>query len=263
MFIRIFILYILLVCFTSCESDEGEIVVEQEKNVERVMVIPAIRLIAHRGCWSGDSLPQNSLAAFKKALRQNIFGTEFDIHQTSDRQLVINHDATYGGMIINKSTYEELSKHHLSNGETIPLLAKFLKEYREADTQVRIIVELKSCNVDDVLLLLKQYSVLPNTLFISFSKSICNQLVKKGYGSITYYLGGDLTPQDVFQLGYGGIDYSYSGYQSHPEWIKEAKELGLKVGVWTLNSLDMIKTFLADSVFVTTDKVMDVLQEQE
>ena len=267
MSIRKFLLYLLLACFsTSCANEESEPSIESEEieePEEDVVVAPASPFIAHRGCWSGDSLPQNSVAAFRKALQQDIYGSEFDVYETSDGQIVVNHDATYGGMEITKNPYEELSKHHLSNGEPLPLFEDFLKVYIETDTHVRMIVELKSCNVDNVVTLLKQYGVLSKASFISFSKTLCNQLVERGLGQVTYYLGGNLTPHDISKLGYGGIDYSYKAYQSQPTWINEAKALGLKVAVWTINDIDMINSYLADSVLVTTDMVMTVLQEQK
>ena len=38
------------------------------------------------------------------------------------------------------------------------------------------------------------------------------------------------------------------------EWIEEAKALGLWVGVWTVNKLTDVQSFLSDDVIVTTDK---------
>lgn len=218
-------------------------------------------LIAHRGCWSGDSLPQNSLAAFRKALGLRILGTEFDVRQTKDSQLVINHDATYKDLNISTSTYADLCKYHLSNGETIPLLEDFVKAYKECETEVLMVVELKSCNVDDVLSMLEKYEVLSNVLFISFSKNYCNKLVKKGYGPITYYLNGTMTPEAVLKAGYAGIDYRHSVFQKHPEWITEAQALGLQVIVWTVNDPTIIRDYLSQHVVVTTDKPQQELEE--
>lgn len=129
-------------CFsTSCANEESEPSIESEEieePEEDVVVAPVPPLIAHRGCWSGDSLPQNSVAAFKKTLQQDIYGSEFDVYETSDGQIVVNHDVTYGGMEITKNPYEGLGKHHLSNGEPLPLFEDFLRVYIETDTHVMI-----------------------------------------------------------------------------------------------------------------------------
>ena len=212
-------------------------------------------LVAHRGCWSGDSLPQNSLAAFRKALQQDIYGTEFDVHQTADGKLVVNHDATFNGLAIAQTTYADLCRTTLPNGETIPLLEQFVRAYCEMHSSVLMVVELKTCSVDAVVNMLQQYNVLSHAIFISFSRKYCLQLVDKGLGPVTYYLNADLTPQEIKDLGIGGIDYHFSHFQSHPTWIPESQDLGVKLGVWTVNDPAMIRDFLDKSVVVTTDNV--------
>lgn len=218
--------------FCSCSGDDGYI---EPIDVETIENPTAMQVIAHRGCWSGDSLPQNSLASFRKALLKNIYGTEFDVRQTLDGKLVINHDATFNGKEISQTRYADLCAKTLPNGETIPLLEDFVKTYVSANSNVLMVVELKACRVDDVLAILRQYDMLSHVCFISFSKRLCNDLVHRGLGAITYYLGGDLTPQEVLNAGYGGIDYSHSVLQEHPEWIPQAQRLGLWTGVWTVN----------------------------
>ena len=239
--------------FCSCSGDDDAYI--EPIDVETVENLSAMPVIAHRGCWSGDSLPQNSLAAFRKALNQNIYGTEFDVRQTLDGQLVINHDATFNGKEISQTRYADLCRSTLPNGETIPLLEDFVRTYCATNTNVLMMVELKDCRVDDVLAILRQYSALSHACFISFSKRLCTDLVRRGLGAITYYLGGNLTPQEVQNAGYGGIDYSFFVLHEHPEWILEAQELGLWVGVWTVNDPSLKESYLADSVIVTTDNV--------
>ena len=220
-----------------------------------------VPIIAHRGCWSGTSLPQNSLASFRKALELNIYGTEFDVRQTKDSRLVINHDATFHGLSIASNTYSDLCQYTLPNGETIPLLEDFIQSYLETDTHVLMVVELKSCKVNDVVDLLEHYQLIPHVLFISFSQKYCNQLVQKGYGPITFYLGGNMSPSEVQKAGYGGIDYSHATYLSHPEWIEKARSLDLWISVWTVNDSKIIQDYISNNVIVTTDKPTIKLQE--
>ena len=246
----------LLIFLQSCDEDQNtEKELLQFPSWETLMdennIIP---IIAHRGCWSGDSFPQNSIAAFQKALQLPILGTEFDVRQTLDNILVINHGASFDSLVISKTKYVDLCRKTLGNGETIPLLEDFLRAYVSVETNVLMVVELKSCNVERVIEMLKQYDVLSHVLFVSFSKNYCNYLVNRGFGQVTYYLSGNMTPQAALNAGYGGIDYSRTIFEEHPEWFEEAKVLGLKVGIWTINTNDLIETYLADSVIVTTDK---------
>ena len=254
---------LLLLTFTlavlpSCSRDDYEDPTTiPVKVVEPIVKVGCDSLIAHRGCWGGEDFPQNSLAAFRKALTLNIYGTEFDVRQTRDGRFVINHDATFKNISIADSDYDYLCNEKLSNGETIPLFEDFITAYEEANSDVLMIVELKSCNVDQLVALLEQHDLMRHVLFISFNKKYCNKLVKLGYGPITCYLRGDVSPQDAHQAGYGGLDYPDSSFVSHPEWIDEAKALGLWVGVWTVNDKTRIQEYESKGVIVTTDKAIN------
>ena len=164
--VRTFTLLLLTLC--SCESD----IFKNDENVETVNKAIAIRgtfpIIAHRGCWSGESTLPNSIAAFKKALAENIYGTEFDVYETADKTLVVNHEAKYDGLNIRATAYSTLTATKLTNGEQIPTLEEFINAHIEAGTKVKMIVDLKDCNVYDVIALCEQYDVMSKIIFISF-----------------------------------------------------------------------------------------------
>jgi len=50
------------------------------------------KIYAHRG--SKGNFPENSMLAFKKAIEAGVCGMEFDIHMTSDGEVVVIHDPT-------------------------------------------------------------------------------------------------------------------------------------------------------------------------
>ncbi len=69
-------------------------------------------IIAHRG--ANDEAPENSGAAFDRALRYPIDGMEFDVQMTADKELVLHHDRTlfkFAGSLkkVSGLTLEELS----------------------------------------------------------------------------------------------------------------------------------------------------------
>ena len=211
-------------------------------------------IIAHRGYWNnGQGIPQNSRASLKKALGLRIYGTEFDVHQTKDNVLVVNHDAKFNNISISNSTYKDLSQTSLTNGESIPKLEEFFIIWKESQTSVKLIIELKSCNVRDVIALVEKYELQDHVVYISFSKTYCKQLAEMGLGHITNYLGGDMTPLEIKNFGVGGIDYQSNVFNNHPNYIEEAKALGLSVIVWTVNSTSIIKDYVSKKVIVTTD----------
>lgn len=211
------------------------------------------KIIAHRGSWAKNDLPQNSRAALQTALAMNIYGVEFDVRQTKDGVLIINHDEDYNDNIIQNSTYSKLLTYNLDNGETIPTLEDFLSIYQASNQKVRLVIELKNCNPSAIVKLVNQYDIQDKVDYISFSRSYCDKLVELGYGSQVLYLGGDISPDEIIKLGYSGIDYQNTVFYSYPEWINEAKNLGLRVFVWTVNRIPEIKYFLEKDVIVTTD----------
>ena len=94
-------------------------------NASKLSFAPNI-VVAHRGAWKKNNLPENSIASLQEAIRLGCTGSEFDVHMTADDSLVVNHDAHYAGKIIDKSTYAELLADKLSNGENIPTLREYL-----------------------------------------------------------------------------------------------------------------------------------------
>ena len=49
-------------------------------------------VIAHRGAWKKNGLPQNSIASLRQAIALEWGGSEFDVRMTADDSLIINHD---------------------------------------------------------------------------------------------------------------------------------------------------------------------------
>jgi len=70
--------------------------------------------------------PENSLAAFRRAVDLGADGVELDVHATSDGALVVVHDGTFAGQALSALTLDRLRAHRLANGEPIPTLAQAL-----------------------------------------------------------------------------------------------------------------------------------------
>ena len=147
-------------------------------------------IIAHRG-FHGRGVPENSKESLIKALDLGVYGTEFDVWQTIDSVMVINHTATYHGVVISKSSYKELSQFQLSNGEPLPLLEDFLMIKKEKGTHVKLIIEIKDCNIPDLVSLVDKYDLQNDVEYISMGTRYCNHLVELGYGYKTYFVGGE------------------------------------------------------------------------
>ncbi|MCM3401698.1 glycerophosphodiester phosphodiesterase family protein [Cytobacillus oceanisediminis] len=107
--------------------------------------------IAHRG--ASALAPENTLAAFEKAIELGFDYIELDVRLSKDKQLVVIHDAnvmrtTDGEGLIEDLTVKEIKKLDAGSwfspayaGERIPLLNEVLKE---VSGKTGIIIEMKS-----------------------------------------------------------------------------------------------------------------------
>lgn len=99
---------------------------------------------AHRGLH-GDGVPENSLAAFRRAVEQG-YGAELDVHLTKDGRLAVMHDESLqrtAGVLKNlcDCTAEELKTYRLENTqEKVPFLEEVLPLF---EGKTPLVIELK------------------------------------------------------------------------------------------------------------------------
>ena len=58
------------------------------------------KVIAHRGYWKCEGSAQNSIASLTKAAEAKVYGSEFDVQLTKDKEIVVNHDDSIQGIFI-------------------------------------------------------------------------------------------------------------------------------------------------------------------
>lgn len=219
-------------------------------------------VIAHRGAWKKQSLPENSIASLKEAVRIGCHGSEFDVHMTKDQVLVVNHDADFQGMHIEQSTYAELLQKKLSNGESIPTAEAYIKEGIKQKT-TRLVFEIKPTKTGktgDIALteacvnLVKRLKAEAWVDYISFSWDVMQRLTEIAPNAHIAYLKGDKSLEELKAAKMSGADYQYGVYQKG-EWFKKAKELGLTINAWTVNNEAEMKWLLDNKVeFITTNE---------
>ncbi|MGI9169559.1 MAG: glycerophosphodiester phosphodiesterase family protein, partial [Caulobacteraceae bacterium] len=87
--------------------------------------------IAHRGLWSAEGCPENSLGAFQAAGSAG-YNIELDVQLTADGEAVVFHDATLSRMTgtpgrVADHTAADLGRLRLAGtDETVPTLAEAL-----------------------------------------------------------------------------------------------------------------------------------------
>lgn len=231
------------------------------------------QVVAHRGYWKTAGSAQNSLTSYKKADALGIYGSEIDVWITRDGTVMVNHDASYKGVTLEKATTAEATALVLSNGEHMPTLEQYLATAKQGKT--KLVIEIKTHKdlwrqnvcIDKVLDLVKKYKMQKRVDYIAFSYAAVLRLIEKApKGTEVYYLSGDKTPQELKQIGCAGPDYEQNVFlKQHPEWFDEFHRLGMKINVWTVDSDENLKHFIkAGADFITTnepEKLRDMLKK--
>jgi glycerophosphoryl diester phosphodiesterase len=228
-------------------------------------------VIAHRGAWKQAGLPQNSLAALRRAIELNCAGSEFDVRITLDDSLVVVHDPVHEGLHVEKSTYDELIQKRLSNGEKIPTLRDYLTEGLTNNPSTLLVVEIKPSESgpskgleisEKVLKLIHKMKAREKVIYISFDYGILKRIKNLDPSASVHYLEGNKTPKVVFEDNLDGINFHYSVYQKQPDYIKEAKNLNLKVNSWTVNNEEVMDWLMAQDLdLITTDEPEILIQK--
>jgi glycerophosphoryl diester phosphodiesterase len=236
-------------------------------------------IVAHRGFWNCEGSAQNSIASLQKAAEAGVYGSEFDVWLTKDGVAVVNHDATINGISIEFATFKEIKKLKLKNGERLSTLNQYLTEGKK-HPETKLILELKD-HIDDsndeeaiaeVIRIVNKFGFFDDTAsgnkpqieFISFNLVMCQEFARTYPNASVSFLTSNKPPKEVKSMGVPNLDYHYSAIVNHPEWVKEAHDLGMKVNVWTINKIDLMRQMIGAGVdFITTDDPLGALELQK
>ena len=221
------------------------------------------QVIAHRGAWKTNHLPQNSIAALLRAGELKCYGSEFDVHLTKDDVLVVCHDHDFYGMDIEKSTYQELLQKKHPNGEYIPTAKEYLLAGKK-HPGTKLIFELKPSRISKertlkaaelAVKLVSDVGVSKSVEYISFDYDALKKILEVNSKAKVAYLNGNVSPEVAKKDNMYGLDYNQGVYRNQPTWIEEALKLGLTINVWTVNTKEDMVYFLNQKVdFITTDE---------
>ena len=215
------------------------------------------KVVAHRGYVKADSI--------------DCWGSEFDVWMSKDGTLFVNHDPTIGDVEIQKSKAKVVARQRLNNGEPIPTLEQMLKA-AVGLPRLQLVCELKphadkkheAKAVKKIIDMVAKYGLEKRTTYITFSLEGMKELIKRApAGAEVYYLNGELTPQQLKEMGAAGMDYNSSVVIKHRDWVDQCHQLGLKVNVWTVDDkhaalLDRLLDMDID--FITTNTPEQVQQ---
>ena len=234
-------------------------------------------IVAHRGFHQFETSAENSVSAMQLAVKLGFEGTEFDVQLTKDDVAIVFHDAKMQGLTICDTPFDTLRQQPaftLRSGEFVPALDEFmsacsqaLQEQRPSGKQTRLFFEIKPHAsavqrhhlIGQIIEAIGKYQLHDDIFFISFDLEACLLLTQLIPDIPVAYLEGDLSPAVLKEKGITDIDYHWSKFIDHPQWVEEAHNLGMTVNVWTVNSPEKAKEMLRLGVdYITTDYPMDM-----
>lgn len=169
-------------------------------------------------------------------------------------------------LVIQESTFDKVRNTLLGNGEKVPTLREYLLAGK-SDPSTQLILEIKKHPTPEreneivakTMAMVEELGLEKRVEYISFSWNICEQIRKADRKAVVYYLNGEKSPAELKKAGMNGLDYSLKVIKKHPEWVKQAHDLGLKVNVWTVNKEEDMAAMLDLGVdFITTNNPVEL-----
>lgn len=212
------------------------------------------QIVGHRG--AAGLAPENTLAAFRKAIELQIDGIEFDVQRSSDGQLVVIHDTeldrtSNGEGWVGDKTLADLQALDAGSwfdpqfaGEIIPTLAQLFDLMQ--NNQLLLYVELKDParypNMEqEVAALIRQYGLVERCQVRSFDHESLRKFQAVAPDIATSELWYDRmpAPEKTFT---GTVDVFYDFLTA--ENIAQSHQAGVAVTAWTVNDVELAKRLI-------------------
>lgn len=248
----------------------------------------SIKIIAHRG--GANLAPENTLAAFKNAIRLGVDMIEIDVHLSKDGHIIVIHDFTLDRTTTGKGKIADLTLAEIRKcdagikfdkkfrGEKVPTLEETMELL---NGKTGLLIEIKKDRDEQypgiekkVVDLIHRYDAKSWVIVQSFNKYAILQTKKLDPGITTFYLAGrdfDSLYSDIAgQLKAGekivrefeGIAPHYS--QLNDEKVKTLQKAGYEIFTWTVDKPADMKKVIGWKVngIITNspDKLMELLQ---
>ena len=218
---------------------------------ENVAIFHETKVMAHRG--ASKETPENTMAAFQKAIDDMADYIELDVQLTSDGEVIVMHDSnayrtTGVDENIANMTYREVRRLDAGSwysdeykGEKVPSLREVLEL---TQGKIKLNIELKPAGNGEELAkktvaLIEKYNMAGDCVITSFSSSAllavksCNENIKVGYILSAAY--GDF--YDMKNIDFFSVNAAYLSKRT----IDAIHNSGKQVYAWTVNNKESIK----------------------
>jgi glycerophosphoryl diester phosphodiesterase len=205
------------------------------------------KVIAHRGFSS--AAPENTLAAFEKAIQSGADYFELDVRQTKDDSIIVIHDQSLNRTSVQKGkvskmTYAELEAVSVGypdqfdqsyKGEKLPSLREALKL---AKSKIKVCIEIKVHSAEEeILRTVRELEMEEEVIIFSFYKDVLKKIRQLDEDIPILYLKSRANKNsirkakemDAQAIGVGGKT------KLDKDFLSFAHAQGLEVWRWTVN----------------------------
>jgi glycerophosphoryl diester phosphodiesterase len=244
-------------------------------------------VIAHRG--ASGLAPENTLAAFRKAVEMGAGFVETDLQLSRDARLVALHDdtlqrTTNGDGPVSARTLQELRKldagswFHASNhetgasfaGERIPTIEEVLAFGREHEIGLHLEVKATGPSGAEHAIVgaLHACGEVARSVVLSFSSSVLKRVHELDPLVMTGFLFSDRSPAVLATaVDAGARQLLPRTDRVTPELVRDAHAHDLRVVAWTANTPDEMKKLISAGVdgIITDypDRLVDLLRASQ
>ena len=210
-----------------------------------------MKIIAHRGA-SGYA-PENTLAAFRKAVEMGAKAVEFDVQMSKDHQLLVIHDfylerTTSGQGPVLLEDYQTIKSFDAGSRfdpafckEYVPLLEEVLDLLPPS---MEIHLEIKKSFMEtrnfeeNIYQLIKARGLLDQTIFSSFDHQCLKNLLDKHKGiRVGMLIRSSMIGTTTYMKDRGLASYSLDQEASFvtPQLVQEVHDANLQLNTFTVN----------------------------
>ena len=207
--------------------------------------------IAHRGA-SGIA-PENTLAAFKKAIEIGVDAVELDLHGTADGEVVVIHDASLDRTtdhrgLINQTALETIKRADAGRwfgaefaGESVPTLAEALECI--GDKTVALLEIKDPLIAEAVVAKVRETQTLNLTVIISFHTTVLEAVraleprIPTGWliGNHNNHVPSEQLCQQLGELGSSLLNVNHQLITA--EFAYEIRRRGIALWCWTVDDV--------------------------
>lgn len=216
------------------------------------------KIVAHRGFSS--VAPENTLAAFQKAIETGADYIELDVHKTKDDSIVVIHDnstkrttSNSKNFLIAENKYDTLSSCKLGYSDKFgdEFVNEKLPSLREAlllaEGEIKVCIEIKVHNAEDeIMKIIEQTKMKDEVIIFSFYKDVLIKIRNIDEEIPILYLKTRATKASINEavniranaLGVGPLTLL------NKKFIQEAHNKNIEIWRWTVDKEKTIKKLL-------------------